>query len=91
MKRNKWFIIAALVGLVLSVGFLVTSCQLLEELLGGGCKGGNCNSSSMSSGCSGADFSGCSSGIGSGCSSGMSGMNCSGLGSGMNCSGASCR
>jgi len=78
MKRKKWFVFAALVGLVMSVGFLVTSCKLLEELLKGGCSGANCSS---------ADFSGCSSGLSSGCS----GMNCSGLGSGMNCSGMSCK
>jgi len=82
MKKNKWFIMAALFGLILSVSFLVTSCKLFEELLKGGCSGVNCSN---------ADFSGCSSGIGSGCSSGMSGMNCSGLGSGMNCSGMSCK
>jgi len=51
MKKNKWFILAALIGLVLSVGFVFTGCAILEAMLEGGCKNADfssgCNSSSM--------------------------------------------
>jgi len=45
MKRKKWFVMAALIGLVLSAGFLVVSCSL-DKLLRG-CGGMNCSAPSM--------------------------------------------
>jgi len=69
MKKNKWFILAAMIGLIMSVGFLVTSCELLEEIFS--CSGSSCSSADLSRGCSSADY--------SSCGRGLSGMNCSGV------------
>jgi LPS O-antigen subunit length determinant protein (WzzB/FepE family) len=31
MKKNKWFILAALIGLVLSTGFVMGSCSIFDN------------------------------------------------------------
>ena len=46
MKRKKWFIMAALIGLALSVGFLVVSCSI-EDIIKSGCKGMSCSPGSI--------------------------------------------
>jgi len=62
MKKNKWFIMAALVGLVLSVSFVVVGCSLFTKR--------DCTKSCSGMNCSGADFSGACNGLN------LSGMKC---------------
>ena len=47
MKKNKWFILAALIGLILSVCFILVGCG------SGGCDLGSCQGcgSGMNIGC----------------------------------------
>ncbi|MCL2251440.1 MAG: hypothetical protein FWC12_05930 [Treponema sp.] len=57
MKKNKWFVMAALFGLLLSVCFILVGCDLLNNCnCSGGCK--NMDLSGMD--CSGMDLSGMS-------------------------------
>ncbi|WP_461257518.1 hypothetical protein [Treponema sp. R80B11-R83G3] len=56
MKKKKWFIMAAIIGFVLSICFTLVGCDLLKDC---NCSGADCSSSS----CSSADFSNCSSGL----------------------------
>jgi len=58
MKKNKWFILAALLGLILSLCFMLVGCSLFENCNGSGCSSSSMNCSGMD--CSGMNFSGMS-------------------------------
>ncbi|WP_461257998.1 hypothetical protein [Treponema sp. R80B11-R83G3] len=57
MKKKKWFIMAAIIGFVLSICFALVGCDLLKDC---NCSGADCSHADLSSSCSSADFSGCS-------------------------------
>jgi len=56
MKKNKWFVLAALLGLIMSLCFMLVGCSLFENCSSS--SGSSMNCSGMS--CSGMNFSGMS-------------------------------